>query len=563
MEDIPLMLNPKPTTYCNPVNISYQYQHRYMSRESADPLCIIFNDTYYLFASHGEGFWYSDDMTDWKFVHSKHTLMTSFAPAACIVGDELYMTHSDGGAIYKTKDPKSGVFEYVNHPIIWSDPKLFTDDDGRVYAYYGCSNVQPVRGVELDPEHNMAMKSVPVVLIEHNNKEHGFEVMGDDNEKYNSDFWIEGAFMIKYKGRYYHQYAAPGTEYSSYADGYYVADSPLGKRTYAGNNPLSYKATGFARGAGHGCTIQDKTGRWWKFDTISVSVHWPYERRLCLLPANFDKDDRLICNTVFADYPAYLPHSGSGSFENPGPDWNLLSYGKKVTVSSELENRPAADAVNENMKNWWSAATGDAGEWMELDLGRVCDAAAVQINFADQDIQRAHGRDNSYIYRYTLEISEDGANWRTAVDKSQAEGKPFAALDTSHDYFEFAELTKIRYLRLINRGPVPAGGKFAVSGLRVFGYDYSEKPGKVTGLKAVRNPDDRRSVSLTWDAVPNAEGYIIRFGETGTGMNLHYQVIGGTEAKINILNTGAEYEFAAFAYSAGGKGEIGDIINIS
>ena len=34
--------------------------------------------------------------------------------------------------------------------------------------------------------------------------------------------------MTKLNGKYYLQYAAPGTEYKSYCDGVYVSDKPLG-----------------------------------------------------------------------------------------------------------------------------------------------------------------------------------------------------------------------------------------------------------------------------------------------------------------------------------------------
>ena len=40
-------------TFCNPVNINYQYQHYFNGRESADPAVVIFGGEYFLFASHG------------------------------------------------------------------------------------------------------------------------------------------------------------------------------------------------------------------------------------------------------------------------------------------------------------------------------------------------------------------------------------------------------------------------------------------------------------------------------------------------------------------------------
>lgn len=41
--------------------------------------------------------------------------------------------------------------------------------------------------------------------------------------------YLEGAWMTRRNGRYYLQYAAPGTEYDVYATGTYLGSSPLGR----------------------------------------------------------------------------------------------------------------------------------------------------------------------------------------------------------------------------------------------------------------------------------------------------------------------------------------------
>ena len=76
------------------------------------------------------------------------------------------------------------------------------------------------------------------------------------------DGFLEGAEMVKHNGKYYLQYAGPGTEFSGYADGVAVGDGPL---NYFQNqsDPLSMKAGGFARGAGHGATFQDNQKKYW------------------------------------------------------------------------------------------------------------------------------------------------------------------------------------------------------------------------------------------------------------------------------------------------------------
>jgi hypothetical protein len=555
-----MSVNENPSTFCNPINISYQYQNNFKARESADPAAIVYKGDYYLFASHGSGYWWSPDLVKWNFVYSRMGEIDKFAPALCVVGDTLYLTHSNEGAIYKSSNPKSDAWTRVSRPLEWGDPALFTDDDGRVYCYYGLSGDQfmPIFGVELDPNNNMALLQGPKDLFFQHKAARGFEVPGDNNDNYNGECWMEGAWMTKHNNRYYLQYAAPGTGDASYADGYFVSDGPLGPFTFAENNPVTFKNSGFVRGAGHGSTIKDLNDAWWKFDTVSISVSHMFERRLIMIPANFDTNSNFITNMEFSDYPLYAPHGGKGSFNKPGPGWSLVSLDKGGTASSELAGHPLSNAFDENLRTWWSAATGDADEYLTADLGRLCAINAVQINFADQDItQIMNGRNNTFVYRYLLEFSPDNRRWFSAVDRSEAVAAANMAQDTSHDYFEFNETNGVppvaRYLRLTNKGPVPANGKFAVSGLRVFGRDGSQPPGAVTGLNVSRLADER-SVNVSWNASPGAEGYMIVFGTQGKGLWLHKQVIGGTSTRINALNYGVNYEFAVYAYGPGGVG---------
>ena len=70
-----------------------------------------------------------------------------------------------------------------------------------------------------------------MVLITHNEDKYGWEVQGENNEL-NKPGWNEGPTMIKYKGKYYLQYASPGTQFRTYGDGAYISHSPLGPFTY-------------------------------------------------------------------------------------------------------------------------------------------------------------------------------------------------------------------------------------------------------------------------------------------------------------------------------------------
>ncbi len=545
----------EPATYCNPLNLSYVYQEGYHGRELADPAVVEFKGLYYLFASHGHGYWWSNDLADWQFIYvdwSKYGEFSKFAPAACAVGDYLYITHSNYGDILRSADPLSGQWEFVSHPEEWVDPAMIRDTDGRIYCYYGCSPTYPIQVVELDPDKAMAKVQGPVDCLQSCREERGFEVAGDDNTAYDRDCWLEGAWMTEYHGRYYLQYAAPGTEYRSYADGCFVGESPLGPFEYCTNSPIAYKATGFLPGAGHGSLIQDSRGNWWKFDTAAICQNHIFERRILMVPAGFDRHGQLVTNMVRADYPLYKPMKVEEHFFRPGPGWELLSLHMSPEASSFLEGHEPERAFDENIQDWWSATDGAVGQWIQGDMGEVCTVYALQINFADQDVTDVAGRDNEFRHRYLLELSLDGRNWHRAVDRQNASGRRFDAVDTTHDYFELTDPVAVRYVRLTNMGEIPAGGKVAVSGIRLFGRGHGREPAFAPTFTVYRDPGDRRIARLKWETVPEAEGYIVRFGNASDSQHLHVQIIGETDAVIHCLNAGTAYYFSVDAYNRNG-----------
>ena len=94
-----------------------------------------------------------------------------------------------------------------------------------------------------------------------------------------------------------------------------------------------------------------------------------------LFPAGFDEDGVMFCNQNFADYPHEVP---KGKFDAAAqqPKWMLLSYNKKVTASSGANPKLA---VNEDIRDWWSADTAEPGEWLCVDLGKCEDVRATQV----------------------------------------------------------------------------------------------------------------------------------------------------------------------------------------
>ena len=576
------------TTYCNPLDLGYRYSHmnegkRLAHREGADPTLVFFQGTYYAFVSMSAGFWYSKDLLNWQFRAAKDLLIYDYAPDARQIGEYLYFCASRRNQkcpILRTKDPLSGKFEEVNAPFAFWDPDLFQDDDGRVYLYWGCTNTEPVWGVEMDPK-TMEPIGEKVPLIDGRESELGYERPGDNGvvamensvvyqhlkhlfnpetgkiefpegmsnmggysaEAMTAMFlsigkpYIEGAFMTKHDGKYYLQYACPGTQYNTYADGVYVSESPLGPFTLQESNPYSSKPGGFITGAGHGSTIQDQYGNFWHASTMRISINHDFERRIGLFPAGFDAEGVMFCNQNFADYPHEIP---SGRFDAAAqqPKWMLLSYNKRATASSGA--RPEL-AVNENIRDWWSADTAEAGQWLCVDLGKAEDVRAIQVNFADEALSPEfpageYGSDRGdrrielapQISEYSLEASADGEQWTVLEEVSR---------ECSNGYHEFTDGFSARYIRVVGR-KLPYGQVMRISGLRVFGNGCGEAC-TAAQAKAVRIND--LEALITWAHIPNAQGCNIRYGTAPDKLYMSWMVYGADEVKLTTLIKGQEY----------------------
>jgi hypothetical protein len=535
----------------NPVNLNYRFQHGTPSyREAADPVCEYFKGKYYLFASVSGGYWSSPDLANWTYIPCK-TIGTieNYAPGIVVLDDAIYyMGSGDSSKIYKNSNPDKDAWELIDtkfrFPAVGNtDPAIFKDDDGRVYIYWGCSNKDPIIGVEVDPKDGFKVIGKPVVLIEHHSNTYGWEVPGKNNDD-NKDGWNEGSEMFKYNGKYYLQYAAPGTEFRTYGDGVYVGDKPLGPFRYAECNPFSFKPGGFIGGAGHGHVFKDKYGNYWHISTMRISVRFQFERRLGLFPLHIDKDGNLIQYSVWSDYPYIIPNKKMDyEKESVSAGWNLLSYNKPVSASSFLPDHLPAYAADEKVETWWSAKTGKAGEWFQTDLKKKTDVRAIQVNFADQDFN-IHAPHDLIFYRYIIEASDDGVNWKKIVDKSKNDK------DAVHELVVLDKPIEARYLRITNSGELP--GKFSLYDFRVFGKGKGELPQKVTDLKVTRNPQDPRRYSLSWTPQKKADGYIVNiYLENGTFVNSVMTFDNSYEA--GFFNRDSDYRFTVEAFNEKGK----------
>jgi len=531
-----------PQTICNPIDLSYRYCLDTPSRrEAADPSMVLYRGEYYLFASKSGGYFHSADLQHWDLIPSKVLPLEPYAPTALVIDGELYFTASGIHTIYKTNDPGHGdSWQLVTDqfPFTETDPMLFLDDDHRLYFYYGCSDRQPLHAVQLDRTTFTPIGQTADV-IRANTQQYGWERAGDYNDKAAAP-WMEGSWMNKINGKYYLQYACPGTQFKSYTDAVYISDHPLGPFSPAKNNPFAYKPEGFACGAGHGSTFQDKYGNYWHIGTVTISVKHMFERRLALFPVIADGDNNLSAYTGFGDYPMIIPQKKITDPRQLFPGWMLLSFHGKTTVSSALQDHPAADAVDENIRSWWSAASGRKGEFITVDLGSPSTVHAIQINFADENTT-IFGRGTGMAYKYVLESSVDNNSWTVLADRSEN------TRDAPHDYIQLQKPIKARYIRLTNIA-VPSGN-FALSGLRVFGRGNRMPPKAPATYTVERNAGDRTSVKLSWKKEPGATGYCIRYGTDSNRLYETYMVYDDDGVTIRSLNAGLPYYFSIDAFN--------------
>jgi hypothetical protein len=506
-------------TYCNPINIDYGYtpipnfSEWGRHRATADPVIVNYKGDYYLFSTNQWGYWWSSDMLKWNFIprhflRPEHKVYDDLcAPAVGIIGDTMLVFGSTYGRdfpIWMSTDPKHDKWSEAVHKFDiggW-DPAFFTDDDGRLYMYNGSSNAFPLKGVELNRKTLQPMGTRTELYVLRPER-FGWQRFGEHMDNTFLNPFMEGAWMTKHNGKYYLQYGAPGTEFSGYADGVIVSNSPLTDNWTNQSDPLSFKPGGFARGAGHGATFQDNWQNYWHVSTIVVAVKNNFERRIGIWPAGFDQNDVMYCNTAFGDYPHYLPEGKADHLKSRFTGWMLLNYQKPVRVSSTLGAHFANFAVDESIKTYWSAASSAPGEWLETDLGEVSTIRAVQINYADQDAD-VLGKNSGVAHQYILYHSKDGKKWEILADKSQN------TTDVPHDYIELTQPVEARYVKIENR-KMPSG-KFALSGLRVFGKGKGSIPPVPKQFFVLRTELDKRSAWIKWSPVDNAYAYNIYYG---------------------------------------------------
>lgn len=573
------------TTFCNPMNLDYGWgcfqKREKKARTAADPVIVLFKDKYYLFTTMDiGGYRVSDDLITWKDVYFNPEIHASaldidhyVAPAVATDDNYVYFINFTRDRskkkvdVIRSADPENGKWEKCGEVRRMADPCLFIDD-GRFYFYYGLGAEQSTTFFEVNPETFEEIEGTKKVLREYitdvkectSGYHFGRRELYDEID---ASAWMgkfekipcpEGAWIVKNNDKYYLQYATPGTICNWYCDIVMESDSANGGFVEQPYNPVSLKVGGFIGGAGHSCVFKDKYGNWWQATSMWIGNHDEFERRIGLFPVSFDAKGRMRTHTILGDYPMLLPQKKFEPQDISAFGWMLQSFNKACMASSSLPGFEPEKAADENVRTWWSAESGNAGEHFVMNFGKKVQINSVQINFAEQDINPEAPKETDY-HAYKLYTSNDGHTWKLLADKS---GNKTAV---PHEYLELSGPVEASYMKVENVH-TPKEGKFALLDLRVFGSGYSDKPGQVKELSVKRNQEDERYASLAWNKVSGADGYLVRFGYQPNFLNQCIQVKGNetTELLLHILTKGVKYYYRVDTYNDSGITE-GNVIS--
>ena len=384
-------------------------------RELADPSALWYEGRWYLYPSVDMAWVSADGGASWQH-HPLNVRDIGYAPTIVRHRGKFLLMASDS-SIYSADSPL-GPFVELGKIVLppgvpgQTDPMLFSDDDGRLYYYWGCTPTDGIFAVELDAENPTRIIGTPARVIAFEPDRLPWQRLGDWNEEPNIG-WIEGAWMIKRRGTYYLTYAAAGTENRTYAMGCSTSKSPLGPFAPQKNNPILRSTAGLVTGTAHGSIVAGPNDSLWAFYTVRAATVHGFERRLGMDPAFVGEDGELHVDGP-SEIPRRLPTAEKG-VEATG--WLPLNAHTRTDGSTTAANLSGRMAVDDDLRTWWQPAADDKAPVLTSALRGPASIHAVRVAWRDVGLDTAKGV-VAGPFRYKVEAETSPNTWTTLVDRS-------------------------------------------------------------------------------------------------------------------------------------------------
>ena len=432
-----------PSTFCNPLPIpsypvgflsrkvtkgetdareSWPLGHREQFRELADPVVLWHEGKWYLYPS-GDMAWVSADQgATWQ--HHPINVREIGYPPSIVRHRGRFLFANNTASLYASASPL-GPFEKFGDlklkpsgemPALMGK-MLFSDDDGRLYLYFGVSEKAGIWGVELDAADPTKPITEPVRLIAFNPQERPWEAYGEWNQD-PSKGWLETAWMLKRDGRYYLTYSAAGTQWRTYAMGCSVASSPLGTFTPQKHNPILRTTDGILTGTASGSIVSGPENKLWAFYTIRAGVVHGFERRIGMDRAEIDAKGQLVVHGA-TSLPQRLDGKLPTGTRSADAGWLPVNGLARTIGSTTAPNLRGSFAVDNEMRTWWQPAEGDSQPTLTSSFTSNATVRAIRLIWRDIGLDTKNGiLPGPFRYRVELETAKD--QWTTILDRSDS-----------------------------------------------------------------------------------------------------------------------------------------------
>jgi len=457
----------------------------------ADPTIKKFGDTYYIYATTDNEMlasgvptvWYSKDFEHWY----NHTMevpslesvnLRNFWAPDIIEGSDgryyLYFGNCQAGCNiygYVSSSPV-GPWEKLNEddtPVIAHnypkegfpslDAQFFTDDDGKIYAYWGTwvhYNGGYAVG-ELDSKNMSKIKNPKNIPLDQTPEP------------------FEAAYMMKKGDKYILMYSGGSCHDETYNVRYSYSDSPYGPFTPGTNNPiLSSNGNGTVHGPGHHSVLEEDGSHYIVYHKHDYPMtRGGLSRQVSVDELIFENDSTLQQVSPGSKGPGKSIQSNVPSNLALHAKASASSFYQLESLEYDYAYLPsyATDGYNATM---WKAGDNSFPQSLTIDLETQTHVKRIMTQFEFA----------GYYYQYTLEYSLDGKNWEAFADRSKnrISGSPMT---------DDADV-KARYIKLTVLDTEKTGLLAAVWNIKVFGSLF-DIPLEINGKPSIEGPGTKSS----------------------------------------------------------------------